>query len=346
MSFLLNYKDRMCVWILTTCMILGILAQSGDVLAQAQNNIRVIVMGEDEDPDSVSRKSNIYDRVLAEMKESMLRKGFQVVDEEMLVVDLGWWVTDRRPKTELIQAAKLANQESQANLYSRALTLFRIYADLDALGFANRIHVRVEGEMYDLESNSFLGSFELPRMSVSAPAECSRFCIVERVGDKAREIAAGVGDVLGTKLAYLSPEPSDGYNNERLAATGDRTRDPRCTSPVTTYTLEFKRFSTPDILSIMNIISNSTGNLPVTEQFPCYVRHDLIQSGNSTVKRYSYNSTVNRATLYGWFNLILMDLGHVPDQNIIVINSGNSIIFEQISGNSQPSADITGSRFQ
>ena len=37
---------------------------------------------------------------------------------------------------------------------------------------------------------SFLGAFELPRAFYPAPADCNERCIVEVVGDKARDIAA------------------------------------------------------------------------------------------------------------------------------------------------------------
>ncbi len=57
--------------------------------AQTGTNIRVLVMGEDSDPTSVKRSSDIYKRVLAEMKGSMMRYDFKMVDEEMAAVDLG-----------------------------------------------------------------------------------------------------------------------------------------------------------------------------------------------------------------------------------------------------------------
>ena len=315
---------------------------SQSLYAQAQNNIRVIVMGEDEDKNSVIRSSNIYKRVMAEIKESTFRHGFVMVDEEMLAVELGWRITERRPKTELVQAAKLANQESQANLYSRALTLFRIFASKEDLSFSTKINVRVEGEIYDLENNSFLGAFELPRISASAPADCNSLCLRERVGDKARDIAAGIGDVLGKKLAYLSPVPSVPSHSAALPSRND----PRCNSMVTSYTLEFKRFANRDISTIMNTISNSHGNIAETDRFPCYQSHDMMQGGNSTLRRYSYSTTASRAKLYDWLNLILMDLGHVPDQNVMIINNGNTIILEQIISSQNNQIDTSGSKFQ
>ena len=316
-------------------------AVSPSAQAQTQDGIRVIVMGEDEGVETVSRSSNVFDRVLAELKESMFRHGFQMVDEEMLAVELGWRIVDSRPKQELISAAKLANSEAQANLYSRAMALFRIVATEQDLGYATKIGVRVEGELYDLESNTFLGAFELPRITASAPANCSMACLNERVGDKAREIAAGVGDILGRKLAYLAPKP--GGNRGGAQASN---QDSRCNNLVTSYTLEFKRINGQDISSIINTITNNVSNLSAEDSFPCYMSHDMMAGGNSTLRRYAYTSTASRAKLYDWLNMVVMELGMTPDQDVLILNDGSKIIIENILQTQAPQTVPTGSKFQ
>lgn len=317
--------------------------------AQSQNNVRVIVMGEDEDPNSVERSNNVYDRVMAELKQSMMYKGFQMVDEEMMAADLGWRVYDRRSKEEMIGAAKMANSESRANLYSRVLTLFRIYATKQDLGYATKLQIRIEGELYDLENNSFLGSFELPRMTASGPANCSQICINEKVGDKAREIAAGLGDVLGTKLAFLTPAgggsgggSSSGGGSVATSSSGDS----RCNSMLTNYTLEFKRFETREISDVMNAITNSSGGLSAADRFPCYQSHDMMSGGNSAIRRYSYGTTANRAKLYDWLNMILMDIGMKPDHDVLILNNGNSIIMERVLQRTNANPVPEGAKFQ
>ena len=291
--------------------------------AQSQDNIPVIVMGEDEDPNSVSRKSEIFKRVLAELKDSMFRHGFRMRDEEMIAVDLGWKIVDRRPKTELVQAAKFANNAGKGNLRSRALALFRIHAFKKDLGFANKVETRISGELYDLSSNAFLGTFELPRAVYSAPADCNAVCISEVVGDKAREIAAGIGDVLGKKLAYLSPTQtsSGGAVTGSGGTVAVGSGDSRCKSMVVPYTVTFKRFDTPETFQAIGTM---------TDEFPCYRSHDLLPGKTSAVRKYEYVSTAVPGKIEKWINIMLMDMGLNPDKDVEIIFSGNEFILDKI----------------
>ena len=124
---------------------------------------RVLVMGEDSNPLSISRGDNVFKRVLGELKNSMLRKGYTLVDEEMIAATLEWEITNRRPKTELIQVAKFANESDDASLRTRVMAIFSIYATKKGLSFTQKVTTRLEGELYDSVTNKFLGSFELPK---------------------------------------------------------------------------------------------------------------------------------------------------------------------------------------
>ena len=170
-------------------------------------NIPVLVMGEDEDPNTVKRSSDIFKRVNAELKGAMQRHGFRMIDEESVAVDLGWEITERRPKTELIEGIKLMNKSGNASHRVRAWVLFRIHAQAKDLEFSTKVQTRIDGEIYDAASNQFLDTFEMPRAEYPAPADCleSPVCITEVVGDRARDIAAGLGEVLARKLERYEP---------------------------------------------------------------------------------------------------------------------------------------------
>ena len=285
-------------------------------------NIRVLVMAEDEGQQSLTRSSNAFKRILTATKQSLSYKGFHVVDEAMLANDLGWYVSDRRSKHELIRSAKLANQSARGNLSSQALVLLKINTNAQPLRFATKIDIRLSGELYSLQDNRFLGSFELPVQSISAPVACSEYCINEEIGRKARELAAGFGDLLANRLAHLAPTPSAYYDGRPTA------NDPRCSNLRTTFTLEFKRFSSHDMRQVMNVLSNA--NADQFDAFPCYVGHDMLSGGNSTLRRYRYTTTANRAKLFDWLNQVLTDFGFIPDQTVVVSASGNRMIIEQI----------------
>ena len=75
-------------------------------------NIPVLVMSEDEDPTTVKRSSDIFKRVIAELQGAMQRHGFRMIDEESVAADLGWVITDRRPKRQLIETIKLMGKSN------------------------------------------------------------------------------------------------------------------------------------------------------------------------------------------------------------------------------------------
>lgn len=305
-------------------------------MAQSGTGIRVLVMGEDSDPRSVSRSSDIFKRVLAELKGSMQRHGFRMVDEEMIAVDLGWRITDRRPKTELIQAAQLANASGTAANSVRALTLFSIHAFRQDVGFANKVQTRIDGEMYDAMTNQFLGTFELPRAQYPAPADCNAACISEVVGDHAREIATSLGDILGKKLAHLAPPPgaSMGGGGGGVAPVG-------IGGPSTghgmmsTYTLEFQHFNVREITEIMGVMSS---------EFPGYSSHNVL-TNTSAVRKYEYVTTATAGKLQEWLNILLLDMGLDPDRVVEMVQTGNHFRMYKIIVPDQGPAP-SGSRFQ
>lgn len=263
--------------------------------------------------------SDIFKRVIAELKGSMQRYGFQMVDEESLAVDLGWAITERRPKTELLQVAKLANSSNVASHHVRAMVLFRIHAFKQDLNFSTKVQVRLDGEIYDVTNNNFLGTFEIPRESYPAPADCNAGCLSEVVGDHAREIATSLGDVLGKKLDRLTIDP--GRRNVS-ASTGD--------GLISTYTLTFRHFNTAEVMSIIGVMS---------EEFPEYSSHDLITK-RPGVRRYSYTSGARPAKIEEWMTILLMDMGFDPDRDFEMILRGNEIMIEKLAVDS--SSTITG----
>jgi hypothetical protein len=305
-------------------------AQGSPANAQTRNNIPVIVMAEDSDPRTVRRSSDINKRVMAELKQSMMNHGFRMRDEEMLAVQLGWDVRDRRPKTELVRAAQLANREATASTRSRALALYRIHAYKEDIGFANEIKVRIDGEMYDLQTNEFIGTYEIPLQSYSAPANCNAACISEEVGGHAREIATSIGEVLGRKLAYLSP--SAGASSSTVTSGGGG--DPRCRNMTTSYTLSFKRFSSAEVNDLLSVMTN-TGATSAESEFPCFVRYDLLNK-QAAVQSYEYVSTATTAKLDQWISIILSDMGLSPDSDVVLRVGGASIDMEKVIARSQP----------
>ncbi len=301
---------------------------AGPAAAQTGTNIRVLVMGEDSDPSSVKRSSDIFKRVLAEMNGSMMRYDFKMVDEESVAVDLGWKFTDRRPKMELLEALKLMNASSNATHHARAMVLFRVHATAKDLSFSNKVTTRIDGEIYDAATNQFLDTFELAPAAYSAPADCNSVCISEVVGGKAREIAMSLGDILGKKLAYLSP--SDNANN------GSGTSNDNGYGMITTYTVTLRHFDTREGLSIIGVMA---------DEFPGYISHNLMTK-ESALRRYEYVSKAKPYKLEEWINILLIDMGFDVDSQLnIAVENGQIILDKIIPVTDRPRSQDEETRF-
>lgn len=300
---------------------------------QHSSKIPVIVMGEDSDPASVKRSSDIYKRVLAGLKGSMQRYGFRMVDEEFMAVDLGWKITDRRPKVELIEAAKLANNAGQGNLRSRAMVLFRIHATSKDLDFANKITTRVDGEIYDIASNTFLDTFEIAPAAYSAPADCNSVCISEVVGGKAREIAQNLGDVLAKKLSYLNEEQASSGGSVTGSGGVPSYAESQMLVP---YTVQLNYFDTRESLAIIGVMA---------DEFPGYNSHELLEKGSVT-RKYEYVTNAKAGKLEEWLNILLIDMGFDVDKQInIDVQPGMITVEKIVPTPERPRSEDETSRF-
>lgn len=297
--------------------------------------LRVLVMGEDGNPDTMQRSSSPFRKVLSELKRSMAQDGFSTVDEEAVAANLGWRVTQRRPKYELMQTLKLMNKSPEAVNHARIMAVFSLNARHIQHGFGGEVSILVDGELYDIQSNQFLNSFDLPRMSFPAPANCNNTCAVDVVRDHAGDIAAGIGQVLSQQLSYLNnPQPaqattSQSYQSQPAQAT-------QYGGLATPYTLTMRRLDTAEALNIINTMAR---------EFPGYVSHDMINS-NPAVRSYSYTTSAPAAKLEEWLYILLGDMNMRPGQNVQVLINGTNITLERVYGAATRPAPNSGGRFQ
>ena len=293
-------------------------------------NIPVLVMSEDQNPHTVKRSSNIFKRVIAELQESMQRHGYQIIDEESVAVDLGWTISDRRPKRELIERMKLMPKSGKASHQVRAWVLFRIFAYSQKLSFATKVRTRIEGEIYNAETNQFYGKFEWPdtaagqgsEIEYPAPRDCLALCISEVVGDRAREIAGSLGDTLAKKLQrYSSPRGSGTRTGGGTAVTGGgTTAGDAGHGMITPYTVAFRYFKNQEALAIMGVM---------TEEFPGYRNRELI-SKSATVRRYKYLTSAKAFKLEEWLYILLRDMGFDTENEVLVSVSGSNILVDKL----------------
>ena len=311
---------------------LGGLLAGAPVAAQTQyNDVPVLVVGEDEDKTTVKRSSDIFKRVIAELTHGMKRTGFRMVDEESVAVDLGWKFKDRRPKRELLEVAKLMTKSGKASHRVRAMVLFRIHAAAKSLGSLTKVQTRIDGEIYDVVSNEFIDTFEMPRQEYPAPADCldSKVCITEVVGDRAREIAGSLGVVLARKLArYRDVSAGGGSRAGGGAVTGDegRTGGGRAGTGgsghgmQTPYTVTLRYFHRREALTIIGVMA---------DEFPGYKSHTLM-SQDPAVRRYEYVTSAKPHKMEEWITILLGDMNFDLDKEVAILFRGSEITVEKI----------------
>lgn len=163
---------------------------------------RVVVTGEDSNPRSTVRTSEVFKRVISQLQESMARSGYEVIDEDMLGVKLGFSFNSRRPKTELIETLMLANQTEDATVQSRLAVVFAIFPQIKTMSVSKKLEVRIRGDIYDLDSMRALATFEYKnKKAILVPKNnCDSLCVEEKLGENAREVARELGDVIVQKL--------------------------------------------------------------------------------------------------------------------------------------------------
>ena len=155
-----------------TCILPAALVHGQAGGGNAGTNIPVLVVIEDEDLASVKRSSDMFKRLMAELRTAMQYLGFQMLDEESLFADQGFGtIPDRRSKTALITDIKSLTLSDDARHQIRVWVLLRVRAaavDTQA-GMTRRVHVRVDGEIYDAQSNHFLDSFDQTKWTATTP---------------------------------------------------------------------------------------------------------------------------------------------------------------------------------
>ena len=342
---MIRFEDAVCRHAIPLALLLAFTTSAAFAADAARNvgtNIPVLVMSEDEDPTTVKRSSDIFKRVIAELRGAMQRHGFRMIDEESVAVDLGWKVRDRRAKTELIETVKLMGKSRNASHQVRAWVLFRIHAQAKQLDFSTKVQTRIDGEIYDAASNQFLDTFEMPRETYPAPADCleSALCITEVVGDRAREIAAGLGEVLALKLERYSP-PKVG-DDRRAGPDVPVTADRRSGGAdghglLTPYTLTLRYFDNREAITVVGVMA---------DEFPGYSSHELL-SKSAAIRRYSYVTTAKAAKIEEWLYVLLNDMGFDPEKETLVQVQGTDIRVDKLVPTPQrPDSKDEKRRFQ
>jgi hypothetical protein len=241
--------------------------------ASAQAGLNVLVVGVDDDLDTIPRSNRIFNRVLAELQNQLRQSGYAVWDE--VAVTRGNFVQDRvrRSDSEILDVANLVQKPP-----IDVVAAFSIYADARQTQTTTIISARITGKLLLVPEGRNLGNFEVDSPdNWTAPFICNHECLLEAVGDKARILGQSLGDVLGALL--------DAEMSQRAGAVSAGSTQPAAAT-VRTYTLTFDNF-TDDEWRLME---------EYLVAFMGYVSHRPIYMGPRHVE-ISYSSSIDEAGL-------------------------------------------------
>jgi hypothetical protein len=285
-------------------------------ITQVNSQTRVIITGEDSDKNSIERTSEVFKRVISQLQESLSRGNYYVIDEDMLGVKLGFSFNSRRPKTELIETLMVANQTEDATVQSRLAVVFSIFPQVKDLSATRKLEVRIRGDVYDLETLRPLANFEYkPEKAYLVPknsSQCDSLCVEEALGEKSKEVARELGDVLTKKLDLAVQKIGSSSKSANSGASS--------ISMAKTYNLSLIRLSAAQSLQFKKSLEKSDK-----------VKNIKLLSAGQSSRKMSMESAVDLGILEEILLEALMNIGSINVDNIRISMSGTNIELENLN---------------
>lgn len=260
--------------------------------AWAQNRTTLLVLSEAEDGDSLAPDNRVTRRVRDAVQEQMNAAGFDVYDEQVVTFGTAELNDRRWSNAELVDIARnnAMFPGSNRRIPIRAIATYQIYVNIRELSYTNVARIRVTGRLLDIQSGRFMGNYELvdPAGEIRLhPTRCSdRDCVLERVGDYARDI----GQAVGNQLAVMLAEDQGGQTTGGGFITDS--------GPIT-YSLRFENMNGSQMTDYEEYI---------VEVFSGYRDHTPINSTGMT-HEYDYVSTIDMGRLRRNLQRVLDELG-------------------------------------
>ena len=185
--------------IFTTMLVcMGLMACAGANYPAEANGHRqpnILILGLDEDRDSIPRKNRAFKRVVSELSTQLQKGGFRVYDETTLTLDKFSQDRVRRTQSEIIEIARSIDKTK-----IDIAVIFTIYPNHKRLSFTTKMNPTINGFLLNVRSGQRLGNFNVGDNSFNLPVECDRNCVLSGVTDNASDLAQDLGFVLTEKL--------------------------------------------------------------------------------------------------------------------------------------------------
>ncbi|WP_421902450.1 hypothetical protein [Maridesulfovibrio sp.] len=240
-------------------------------MALATDLPRVMIVGEDADPDTVPRNSRVFKRVLNAISNEMINLGFDVKDETALTHMTHAQGRTRRNDAELIQIAKDAGID--------VLCIFSIYPNAKSNQNSVRVTARIEGRLLSVWDGSRMGNFEAePQQYQLVPRPYSRNDVLEAIGKLSKIIGSDVGAVLADRLDQYHPGGGGESYSDGGGSGGGGGSGISSGGRLLEWTLIFDGFSDDDMLDVEDYITIFTGydsHRPKTNALNTSSHHEL-----------------------------------------------------------------------
>lgn len=293
--------------------------------ALAADRPNIVAMGEDADEDSIPRNNRIFNRVIAELGETMNVNGYNVYDETSVAMGFSEPGRVRRHDTELIDVAR-----SVQNPPVDVIAVFQIYASAQKSTYSDivRPEVRIPGRLLNVRTGQSLGSFEVTGEQLPPlPQNCDRECLLEHVGADAKILAGDLGAALSQKLdGFMAPahKSSDEALNDDAPTTGGDadapapapTGDRACGSLPTAYSIKVNGFTPNEVTAIEEYLT----------AFSCY-EHQRPVRASASATEYWYETRSDSARLNRNLRLMLQHMNATGQVSF----AGNTFVVTKVA---------------
>lgn len=293
------------------------------------SDIPIIVMEDDGDATSLASTNAAAQAIGTKIKEQFERYNYSVVDENAVAAALRFDFRRRMDSAAVLRAAMQAKASGRAAFDVRGAVIYKVFARVHDLGFAQQISLDISGEVHDLDSGLYLGDFGPISRSFPASADCGDdTCITSVLRDHGTDIAAIVADEARKKLALLTkPEVAVAASRPVVGAAPSadppRTQDAAVRRLIVAYTFRFENLQMNDVLKIKGVMES---------EFPDFVRAGRI-SGSDPMLQYGYVSRAPQDKMFEWINILIGDMNL---RNTKIIADGDTITVKNLAGDLPP----------
>lgn len=283
-----------------TALAAGMIALTGAMSAHAdtpKRMINVLVLSNDADPDSLPASNYASRTVVDELKEQMRPYGYNIMDVDTMMANLGWKELgnriSRRDKMELVLASC---SDGVSKVCPRMVAFVETRVDVRRVGNTGAFaFLNMSGDIVDARNGASRGKWRPVEDKFTTPYPCAHACVDRVVANNAYNVAAELGDslriLLDDSLNALEPVPS--YPSPQ--ADGDLRTD---------YVITFRNFTFGETGAMLDIMETQFGgNAAIGDSV-----------SRSKFWQQNYTSDLNNTELTSYLYQLMSDMGYTEEE--------------------------------